>query len=97
MVPKCYCKATWNESANLLNIQISILNTNYNTRITKAEQNNNNVVHNSGFKFLPSFCLMNVRSLLPKIDELSAFASSTPMDIIVITESWLNEDIDNNI
>jgi hypothetical protein len=40
---------------------------------------------------------MNVRSLLPKIDELSAFASSTPMDIIAITESWLNEDIDNNI
>ena len=98
MVPKCYCKATWNESANLLNIQISILNTNYNTRITEAEQNNNNVVHNSGYnKFLPSFCLMNVRSLLPKIDELSAFASSTPMDIIAITESWLNEDIDNNI
>ena len=40
---------------------------------------------------------MNVQSLLLKIDELCAFVSSAPIDIIAITESWLNEDIDNNI
>ena len=82
-------------SANLLNIQTSILNINYNSGIVEAEQNN--VVHNGYNKLLPRFYLMNVRSLLPKIDELCAFVSSTPIDIIAITESWLNEDIDNNI
>ena len=84
-------------SANLLNIQTSILNINYNSGIVEAGQNNN-VFHNGYNKLLPRFCLMNdVRSLLPKIDELCAFVSSTPIDIIAITESWLNEDIDNNI
>ena len=82
--------------ANLLNIQTSILNINHNSGIVEAGQNNN-VVHNGYNKLLPRFCLMNVRSLLPKIDELCAFVSSTPIDILAITESWLNEDIDNHI
>ena len=84
-------------SANLLNIQVSILNTKSNTRITEVELNNNDFRISNHKTFLPRFCLMNVRSLLPKIDELSAFVSSTPIDIIAITESWLNEDIDSDI
>ena len=59
-------------SANLLNIQTSILNINYNSGIVEAGQNNN-VFHNGYNKLLPRFCLMNVRSLLPKIDELCSF------------------------
>ena len=45
----------------------------------------------------PWFSLMNVRSLLPKIDELSARISFQPTNVIAITESWLSEDIDDNL
>lgn len=48
-------------------------------------------------KTFPRFSLMNVRSLLPKIDELSARISLQPTDVIGITESCLSEDIDNNL
>ena len=46
---------------------------------------------------IPRFSLMNVRSLLPKIDELSARISCQPTNVIAITESWLSEDIDDNL
>lgn len=46
-------------------------------------------------KTFPRFSLMNVRSLLPKIDELSARISLQPTDVIAIAESCLSEDIDN--
>ena len=38
---------------------------------------------------LPSFLLINARSLLPKIDDLTAFLSANPVDLVAITESWL--------
>ena len=46
---------------------------------------------------IPRFSLMNVRSLLPKIDELSARISCQRTNVIAITESWLSEDIDDNL
>jgi hypothetical protein len=45
----------------------------------------------------PWFSLMNVRSLLPKIDELSARISFQPTIVIAITESWLSEVTDDNL
>ena len=46
---------------------------------------------------LPSICLLNSRSLLPKMDELSVFLSQSRSDIAVVTESWLNPDIDSEL
>jgi hypothetical protein len=46
---------------------------------------------------LPGFYLLNARSLLPKIDELTALLSANDIDLVAITESWLNKDIDNSL
>ena len=46
---------------------------------------------------LPCFFLLNSRSLLPKLDELTALLSFKPIDIIAITESWLHEHIDSSL
>ena len=46
---------------------------------------------------LPSFGLINARSLLPKVDELAVFVDNSGMDIVAITESWLHKDIDDNL
>ena len=45
------------------------------------------------YSWLPSFYLINARSLLVKVDELQALLHSKPVDIIAITESWLHDDI----
>lgn len=41
----------------------------------------------------PSLLLINARSLAPKMDELNVITSSFNPSIIIITESWLHEDI----
>ncbi len=46
---------------------------------------------------LPSFYLLNARSPLPKVDELTALLSTNPADLVAITESWLNDDIDSGL
>ena len=57
-----------------------------------------NVNMNAGRRVvLPSFCLFNARSLLPKIDELTALLSTNPVDLVAITESWLKSDIENSL
>ena len=45
----------------------------------------------------PSFGLINARSLLPKVDELTVLMDNSGMDIVAITESWLHKDIDDNL
>ena len=42
---------------------------------------------------LPSFLLINARSLLPKIDELSLLLSIHPIEFIAVTETWLNDTV----
>ena len=46
---------------------------------------------------LPSFIILNARSLLPKLDELAAIARTYLPSIIVVTESWLNSEISDEI
>ena len=46
---------------------------------------------------LPKISLINARSLLPKFDELSASLSINPVDIMAITETWFNEDIEDDL
>ena len=46
---------------------------------------------------IPKIPLLNARSLLPKLDELSASLSFNPVDIIAVTETWFNEDIEVNL
>ena len=48
-------------------------------------------------KQLPSFCSTNVRSLLPKVDELALLLSQNPVNVLAVTESWLNDDIDDDL
>ena len=62
----------------------------------KTITNNNSNI--SSFKvMLPSFLLINVRSLLPKIDDLTALLSANPVDLVAITESWLHKDIEDSL
>ena len=42
---------------------------------------------------LPSFLLINARSLLPKIIELSLLLSIHPIGFIAVTETWLNDTV----
>ena len=41
--------------------------------------------------------LTNARSILPKMDELRLQASSLCADIVFVSETWLNNDIDNGL
>ena len=43
---------------------------------------------------LPSIFLSNVRSLLPKFDEVCVFASMEKPDVMIFCETWLNAEID---
>lgn len=45
----------------------------------------------------PSLILTNVRSLLPKIDELCVLASMLKPDIISLTETWLNSGVTDDL
>jgi exonuclease III len=45
---------------------------------------------------LPSFLILNARSLVPKLDELAVIVTAYHPSIIVITESWLSENTDNS-
>ena len=46
---------------------------------------------------LPSFCLVNARSLLLKLDELSASLATNVVDFVAITETWLNGDFEDHL
>ena len=47
--------------------------------------------------FLPSLFISNARSLVNKIDELSSTVSNYSADIVVITETWLSNNVDNSV
>ena len=53
--------------------------------------------NNCNFSGLPSYYLINTRSLFSKVGELQALLFSNPADIIAITESWLYEDISDDL
>ena len=57
------------------------------TSIHDQAMNRNNISR------LPSFLLINARSLLPKIDELSLLLSIHPIEFIAVTETWLNDTV----
>ena len=46
---------------------------------------------------LPSFYLLNARSLLSKVDELTGLIYTKPVDIVAVTESWLHNTIENRL
>ena len=46
---------------------------------------------------LPKFALINARSLLPKVDELIANLSVHTVNLVAVTETWLNDDIEDNL
>jgi hypothetical protein len=52
---------------------------------------------NCNFSWLSSYYLINTRSLFSKVDELQALLFSNSADIIAITESWLYEDISDDL
>ena len=57
------------------------------TSIHDQAMNRNNISR------LPSFLLINARSLLPKIDELSLLLSIHPIEFIAVTETWLKDTV----
>ena len=52
---------------------------------------------NRNDSWLPSFHSINARSLHAKVDELRAFLLCKPVDIIAITESWLHDEISDDL
>jgi hypothetical protein len=46
---------------------------------------------------LPKLALINARSLLPKVDELIANLSINTVNLVAVTETWLNDDIEDNL
>ncbi len=46
---------------------------------------------------LPKLALINARSLLPKVDELIANLSVNTVNLVAVTETWLNDDIEDNL
>ena len=46
---------------------------------------------------LPKLVLINARSLLPKVDELIANLSVNSVNLVAVTETWLNDDIEDNL
>ena len=47
--------------------------------------------------FVPSIMLSNVMSLAPKIDELRDVTTHANIDLICITETWLQNHIHDNV
>lgn len=45
----------------------------------------------------PSIYLTNARSIFPKMDDLRASISIYGADVVIITESWLNDDVSDNL
>ena len=45
----------------------------------------------------PTFSLINARSPVSRIDELSACLEVNNIDIAAITETWFNKDIDDDL
>ena len=45
---------------------------------------------------LPHVLLSNIRSLVPKFDELSTFLMLNRADLVAISKTWLNEQIDSS-
>ena len=48
------------------------------------------------YPWIPSY-LLNARSLLPKVDELTGLIYTKPVDIVAVTESWLHNAIENRL
>ena len=45
----------------------------------------------------PSFFLTNARSILPKFDDLRLSSMTLHADVLIVTESWLHNDIDSDL
>ena len=46
---------------------------------------------------IPGFYLINARSLLPKVDELTVLLNIHPVEFVAITETWLNDEVINQL
>ena len=68
---------------NLVKIHVSTSNSRYITNLSRGKPTPK----------LPGFYLINARSLFPKMDELSLLLNMYPLDVVAITESWLTDDI----
>ena len=49
------------------------------------------------FPHFPKICFSNVRSMVDKIDEIFASISTNLYDVVVITETWLNSRITDEL
>ena len=68
---------------NLVKIHVGTSNSSYITNLSRGRPTPK----------LPGFYLINARSLFPKIDELSLLLNTYPLDVVAIIESWLTDDI----
>ena len=77
---RCNQTVNWD---NLIKIHVGTSSSNHIT----------NQIRTKPIPKLPSFYLINARSLLPKMDELSLLLNMHPLEVVAITESWLTNEI----
>ena len=46
---------------------------------------------------LPNIYLINARSLLSKVDELTATLNANSVNLVAVTETWLSEEMEDNL
>ena len=51
----------------------------------------------ASLQYVPSFFLSNVMSLAPKIDEVNSVAINANVDVVCITETWLQSHIPDSV
>ena len=65
--------------------------------ITNAADPNRAIGDRTKKTILPKISLINARSLLLKLDELTGSLSINPVDMVAVTETWFSEDIDDSL
>ena len=62
-----------------------------------APETTSNTKERPGKTFVPSILLSNVMSLAPKIDEVRHHVEYANLDLVCLTETWLQEHIHDNV
>ena len=66
-------------------------------KINKSAQSNLTGLKEVTKFALPNIYLINARSLLSKVDELTATLNANSVNLVAVTETWLSEEMEDNL
>ena len=89
----------WITSRDHLDLHKSLVNQAHVSYLLPIQLNSQDQSNNRGMAktTLPRFCWMNARSLVRQIDELEVFLSVNKIDVAAVTETWFNDDIEEEL